>query len=76
MPNGDELEPVCPQCNTPYGDGAIFSVKNYPDDGGALLFLECEGCKYEAQIDFDWKKHILDPTGKEYVVLPRSIEEE
>lgn len=50
----NEDKPICPYCNTDYGDGAIFSVKNYPADGGAVLFLKCENCNEEAYINFDW----------------------
>ena len=47
--------PVCPYCDKPYGDGHISNVKNYPHDGGAMLFLECEDCKKEASMYFDWE---------------------
>lgn len=49
-----KLIPVCPYCETVYGDGDIFNVKNYPSDGGAIMFLECEDCKEEASLNFDW----------------------
>ena len=48
--------PVCPYCKKPYPDAAIFDVKNYPDDGMALLFMECESCHDEAQFTIEWKK--------------------
>ena len=71
-----DLVAVCPNCEEPYTDAAIFSVKNYPDDGGALLFLECENCEYEAQMDINWKKNFIDPRGLPYVIIPRPPEEE
>ena len=57
----DNPIPVCPYCDEPYGDGDIFNVKNYPDDGGAVMFLICEDCgrnkapQEEAQLIFDWE---------------------
>ena len=54
--HGDGILPVCPYCKTEYGDGDIFEVKNYPADGGAMMFFECVECKKEAKIDFDWVK--------------------
>lgn len=56
----DGDRPVCPHCDTPYGDGDIFDVKNYPHDGGAVLFLKCQNCKgdklpKEAELYFDWE---------------------
>jgi len=53
MKDGDK--PVCPFCNKEYGDGDIFNVKNYPADGGAIMFLECIDCKNEARLIFDWE---------------------
>ena len=61
--------PVCPYCEDPYCDGDIFDVKNYPADGGGIMFLICQNCKdnkgakEEAQLIFDWK--ILKPKEKE-----------
>ena len=42
-------------------------MKNYPDDGAALLFLECESCDTEAQLDFSWAQ--LQP--KTFTVVKR-----
>ena len=50
----DGDKPVCPFCDRPYGDGDIFDVKNYPEDGGAVMFFECEVCEKEASILCDW----------------------
>lgn len=50
-----EWFPVCPSCEKRYEDGQILDIKNYPDDGGGLLFLECEGCHVETQLVFEWK---------------------
>ena len=69
-PNTGEWFPVCPKCEEPYSDGQILEVKNYPDDGGALLFLECESCKTEAQLDFSWSQ--LQP--KTFTVVKRKKE--
>lgn len=52
----DEWFPVCPKCSKRYTDGQILDIKNYPDDGGGMLFLECEYCQVEAALDFEWKK--------------------
>ena len=56
----DGDRPVCPHCGVPYGDGDIFNVKNYPHDGGAILFLLCQNCKgdklpKESEMYFDWE---------------------
>jgi NTP pyrophosphatase (non-canonical NTP hydrolase) len=62
-------KPVCPYCDVPYRDAAIFDVKHYPADGGASMFLECEDCNEEAKINFDWVNikvaKILNDMGKE-----------
>jgi len=57
-----EVIPACPYCASPYDDGAIFDVKNYPDDGAAAMFLMCESCRREAEIVFEWKKLSSRPT--------------
>jgi hypothetical protein len=64
---GDGDKPICPFCNKDYGDGAIFNVKNYPADGGAILFLECESCNKEAKIHFDWTQ--LQKKGEDLVYI-------
>jgi hypothetical protein len=63
-----DIKPVCPYCDKPYGDGDIFDVKNYPDDGGAIMFLICQYCKdnkteEEAELIFDW--NVIRPKEKE-----------
>lgn len=52
MDDGDI--PICPYCEKPYEDGAIFDVKNYPADGRAAMFFNCDVCNKEAQYIFDW----------------------
>lgn len=53
----EEMFPVCPYCGRPYGDGDIFDVKNYPDDGGAIMFLKHDSCEgKEAQLFFEWRQ--------------------
>ncbi len=59
----DEYQPVCRKCEETYPDGQIFDVKNYPDDGGATLFLKCEKCGYEAQLNFEWKPFVPEVFG-------------
>lgn len=49
-----EWFPVCPSCSKRYGDGQILDVKNYPDDGMGIVFLECVYCGVEAEIAFSW----------------------
>ncbi len=51
---GDGLKPKCPYCKRAYPDASIFDVKNYPEDGGAIMFFECERCKEESELDFSW----------------------
>jgi hypothetical protein len=60
---GDGYMPVCPNCKEVFGDADIFDVKNYPEDGGALLFLECEKCEYEAQLNFNWDQFVPEIFG-------------
>lgn len=50
-----ELVPACPYCKEVYQDSAIFDVKNYPADGNAIMFFECEECNEEAEFVFSWK---------------------
>jgi hypothetical protein len=52
MNDGDM--PACPYCGKIYEDGAIFNIKNYPDDGGATIFLKCVSCHEEAELIFSW----------------------
>jgi len=54
LDDGDE--PICPYCNTSYGDGDIFEIKNYPDDGMASIFFPCEECGEEARLIIEWIK--------------------
>lgn len=46
--------PACPYCGKVYDDGAYFDMKNYPEDGGAAIFLECKACHEEAELIFSW----------------------
>jgi hypothetical protein len=46
--------PVCPYCDRPFGDGQIGEVKNYPDDGGAVVFFVCERCAKECRVDINY----------------------
>jgi len=52
----DGVLPVCPYCGEKYPDACYGEVKNYPDDGGLAVFMECENCNEEAQAWFRWSK--------------------
>ena len=52
----DGDKPVCPYCNKPYPDAAVFDIKNYPEDGTLALFFPCERCDgKEAKIAVSWE---------------------
>lgn len=50
--------PSCPYCSKEYDDGAIFNIKNYPADGIAAIFYQCERCGEEAEDTIEWSKMI------------------
>lgn len=52
----DGDRPVCPYCDEPYGDGDIFDIKNYPDDGIGAVFFPCVNCEKESEITVSWEK--------------------
>ena len=61
----DGILPVCPYCEKPYPDACYGEVKNYPDDGGLAVFMNCESCDEEAQATFQWSKVIKETERKE-----------
>lgn len=50
-------KPLCPYCKTEYTDAQPGDVKNYPDDKGFAVFMECELCEEEAELFFEWDVH-------------------
>lgn len=48
---------VCPHCKIAYPDACYGEVKNYPDDRGFAIFMNCENCDEEAEAVFNWKDH-------------------
>lgn len=48
-------KPYCPNCGEEYPDACYGEVKNYPDDEGLAVFMNCENCDEEAEVFFDWK---------------------
>jgi rubredoxin len=53
IPNesGDGWKPTCSECGYEFEDAETDgSIKNYPEDGGVIVFFNCPHCKDEVHV--------------------------